>query len=92
MLKTKIFGLVVFSALFSALFSGSSYATTDVQYERMAEQLSKQLQASLKVMNDPKLIKANAKYMKNLYDALLKEGFTKDQALTLVAASLASKK
>ncbi len=46
----------------------------------------------MKVMNNPKLIKANAKYIKSLYEALVEEGFTKEQALQLVAATLASKK
>lgn len=46
----------------------------------------------MKVMNDPKIIKANAKYIKSSYDALIAEGFTKEQALQLVAASLARKK
>jgi hypothetical protein len=43
-------------------------------------------------MNDPKLIKANAKYIRSLYNALVDEGFTKEQALKLVSASLSSKK
>jgi len=74
------------------MFSSRSFANTYDQYDQMAQQLSKQLEVSMKVMNDPKLIKANAKYIKSLYDALVEEGFTKEQALKLVAATLASKK
>ena len=74
------------------MFSSRSFASTYDQYDQMAQQLSKQLEVSMKVMNDPKLIKANAKYIKSLYDALVEEGFTKEQALQLVAATLASKK
>jgi hypothetical protein len=46
----------------------------------------------MKVMNDPKLIKFSAKYAKNLYDAFLAEGFTKEQSMQLVIASIANKK
>ncbi|MCH2056322.1 MAG: hypothetical protein MK214_06860 [Thalassotalea sp.] len=83
-MKTIIFS----SLIITTLFSGSSFANNDAQHEQMAQQL----ETSMKVMNDPKLIKANAKYIKNLYDALVEEGFTKEQALKLVAATLASKK
>lgn len=85
--------LILISALF---FSHASFANQfnkpNAAYDQLAEQLAKQLQASMKVMNDPKIIKANAKYIKSLYDALIAEGFTKEQALQLVAASLTSKK
>lgn len=87
-MKTIIFSLLIVTTLFSA----STFANNDSQYEQMAKQLSKQLETSMKVMNDPKLIKANAKYIKSLYEALVEEGFTKEQALQLVAATLASKK
>mgnify|MGYP000067764444 CR=1 FL=1 len=86
-MKTMIFS----SLIITTLFSGSSFANNDAQYEQMALQLSKQLETSMKVMSNPKLIKANAKYIKNLYDALVEEGFTKEQAIQLVAATLTSK-
>jgi hypothetical protein len=74
------------------LFSSAAYADNNAQYDNMAKQLSLQLQASMKVMNDPKLIKSSAKYAKNLYNAFIAEGFSKEQSLQLVIASLASKK
>ena len=85
--------LVLIAALsFSHVSIANQFAKPNAAYDQLAEQLAKQLQASMKVMNDPKIIKANAKYIKSLYDALIAEGFTKEQALQLVAASLASKK
>ena len=69
-------------------FSGQVLAKKDP----MTEMLTKQLKASLAVMNDPEIIKANAKYIRNLYDALIAEGFSKEQALQLVSASISSKK
>ena len=84
--------IILGSLIITAMFSSRSFANTYDQYDQMAQQLSKQLEVSMKVMNDPKLIKANAKYIKSLYDALVDEGFTKEQALQLVAATLASKK
>ena len=70
------------------LFSSTSHASDTTEYDNMAKQLSLQLQASMKVMNDPKLIKSSAKYAKNLYDAFLAEGFTKEQSMQLVIASM----
>lgn len=84
----KSFGVL----LAITLFSITSHAGDTTQYDNMAKQLSLQLQASMKVMNDPKLIKSSAKYAKNLYDAFLAEGFTKEQSMQLVIASMASKK
>ena len=75
-----------------SLFANASYANDDIKYENMANQLSKQLQVSMKVVSNPELIKSNAKYIRSLYDALIKEGFTKEQAIQLVSATLSSKK
>ena len=67
-------------------------AQAEVKKNPMTEMLTKQLKASLTVMNDPEIIKDNAKYIRNLYNALIAEGFTKEQALQLVSASLSNKK
>ncbi len=75
-----------------ALVSGTVSANSETMTDMLANQLSLQLEASFKVMNDPKLIKANAKYIRSLYDALVEEGFTKEQAIQLVSAELSSKK
>jgi len=61
----------------------------DTKYNLDTEVLFKQLHATLEVMNDPDLIKANARYMKNLYDALINEGFNQEQALKLVSNPIA---
>ena len=87
-MNIKILGTL----LLPLFVSYNAFATSDDQYDQVAKMLSKQAHASIKVMNDPELIKANAKYIKALYDALIEEGFNKDQALELVAASLAGKK
>lgn len=84
----KSFGILLFITLFSSV----AYADGNAQYDNMAKQLSMQLQASLKVMNDPKLIKLSATYTRNLYNAYIAEGFSKEQAMQLVIASVASKK
>lgn len=84
----KSFGVL----LAITLFSSAAHASDKAQYDNMAKQLSMQLQTSMKVVNDPKLIKSSAKYAKNLYDAFLAEGFTKEQSMQLVIASIASKK
>ena len=83
----------LFSILFAAtIFSSPVKANNQAISENMVRQLSQQLEVSMKVMNDPKLIKANAKYIRSLYNALIEEGFNKEQAMQLVSASLSSKK
>ena len=67
------------------------FATT-ASTDRLAKQLTQQLEASLKVMNEPKLIKANAKYIRSLYNALVEEGFSKEQSIRIVSATLSGKK
>lgn len=84
----KSFGILISITLFSNVV----YADGNAQYENMAKQLSLQLQASLKVMNDPKILKLSAAHTRNLYNAYIAEGFSKDQAMQLVIASIASKK
>jgi hypothetical protein len=87
--KYGIIGVLVLSP--SLVFAkGEQPKTGSPEY--FAKALSSQLKASLEVMSDPEIIKANAKYIKTLYDALIAEGFTKEQSLKLVTASLSSKK
>ena len=79
--------------LFVAVLSSKTVNANDnVMSEVLAKQLSQSMEVSLKAMNDPKLIKAKAKYIRSLYDALIEEGFTKEQAIQLVSAILSSKK
>jgi len=84
----KSFGIL----LSITLFSSAAFAGENAKYDNMAKQLSLQLQASMKVMNDPKLIKSTAEYSRSLYNAFVAEGFSKEQSMQLVIASLASKK
>ncbi len=78
--------------LLSSSANANENGNSNVMSDMLAKQLSQSMEASLKAMNDPKLIKANAKYIRNLYLALVDEGFTKDQAIQLVSAILSSKK
>jgi hypothetical protein len=104
MMNKKVLGVLLATLLFSQnslsaeinkddetikqLMKGLT-ASKDTKHNLDAEVLSKQLHAALEIMNDPDLIKANAKYMKNLYDALIDEGFSKEQALKLVSNPIA---
>ncbi len=58
------------------------------ELDEMLVQFSYVQKESLKTLNSPELIKAQAKYAKSLYDAFIVEGFSKDQALELVKVQL----
>lgn len=104
MMNKKVLGVLLATLLFSQnslsaeinkddetikrLMKGLT-ASKDKKHNLDTEVLSKQLHAALEIMNDPELIKANARYMKNLYDALIDEGFSKEQALKLVSNPIA---
>lgn len=83
---------LILAILAFGLFSLSVYGQTKPEEDPAAKQLVLQLKASLDAVNDPAVVKTNAKYAKNLYDAFIAEGFTKEEALELVKASLSGKK
>lgn len=56
------------------------------QLNFMSEQLSEQLLNQTVALSDPKLIKAQANLLRKHYEALVKTGFSKDEALQLVIA------
>ena len=99
-----MFKKFTFTILMLALSSSSAFgdtkkpneisAPTDIQkqVDEMLVDFSYQLKSTVKVMNDPELIKAQAKYAKNLYEAFIAEGFSKEQALELVKVSIEGKK
>ena len=58
--------------------------------EQLTKQLSEQFIVSMSVMNNPKLIKMQANYARNLYSAYIEEGFSKEEALQLTMSSSAS--
>lgn len=83
----------------TAAFADSKNATESTispemeqQINDLSTQLSYQLKSSIKVMNDPEVIKAQAKHAKSLYEAFIAEGFTKEQSLELVKVSISNKK
>ena len=84
------------TALTTLFFMASSAYSNDSQLDNMTKQLSAQLKvqmkAQLEIMSDPKMIKAKAKYLKSFYEALIEEGFRKDQAMEIVIASASGKK
>lgn len=75
--------------LLLSVFHAKADPTSSFLKDTLAEQLADQLSATLKVKNDPEMIEAHASYIRSLYQALIKQGFTKDEALTLVSATLA---
>ncbi|GAB5382117.1 MAG: hypothetical protein Alis3KO_36300 [Aliiglaciecola sp.] len=76
-----------------ALYLPSSYAQNERNfvYDSLSEKMSQELKASLKALNDPENMEANAKYIRGLYEALVEQGFSKKEAMTLVAASLSGR-
>lgn len=54
--------------------------------EEMGNYLEVMLVKMMEVYASPKMVEKQAEYYKNLYEALLKQGFTKEQALQIVIA------
>lgn len=69
-----------------ALSFGSVNAQQKPQLNFMNEQLSEQLLNQTMVLSEPKLIKAQAELLRKHYEALIKSGFSKDEALHIVIA------
>lgn len=83
---------IFISALFVLTFGSCAHANPNFLNDSLSEQIADQIKVRLKVKNDPEVIEAQATYIKSFYDALVKQGFTKEEALKLVAASLSSNK
>lgn len=56
------------------------------QLNFMNEQLSEQLLNQTLALSNPQLVKAQAELLRKHYDALIKTGFSKDEALQIVIA------
>jgi hypothetical protein len=81
---------IFISAVLLMTFGACAHANPNFLNDSLSAQIADQIKAGLKVKNDPEIIEAQATYIKSFYDALVKQGFTKEQALELVAASLSS--
>ena len=78
--------ITLFFSLTLLPISGTQAQMSEEIAQQMAAQLKIQLKAQLGVMRGPELIEMQAKHLKTLFNALVKEGFSKDEALTLVVA------
>jgi hypothetical protein len=73
-------------ALILAFLVSSINAQETTQLNFMTEQLSEQLLNQTVALSEPKLVKAQAELLRKHYEALIKTGFSKDEALQLVIA------
>ncbi len=87
--KTLIFITTLLS--FSQVSANDS-AGMENQVNKLATLLKLQAEANYKILDNPKMLKANATYLHNYYLALVDSGFSKSQAMEIVVASVASNK
>jgi len=73
-------------AFISAFLVSNINAQETTQLNFMTEQLSEQLLNQIVALSEPKLVKAQAELLRKHYEALIKTGFSKDEALQLVIA------
>ena len=83
MYKSLLVSLLLFSI--SAIGSESKEHPLASKFQQL---LDHQIKLSINIMNNPRIIEAKAQYARNLFDELLKNGFTEKQALTIVSGSL----
>ena len=55
--------------------------------DRMSKQMADMLQAQVDAMSSPALTDAMAKFAKNYFDSLVKQGFSKADAMEIVKAN-----
>ena len=55
-------------------------------YEQMMEQMGMMIKGVLSTLSSPDAINGVASYYKDLYEALLRHGFTKEEAMRIVVA------
>jgi hypothetical protein len=60
-------------------------AAQESQLQYKARELELLLKTELKVLGDPESSAQMARYIQNLYESLVKEGFSKDQALQIAS-------
>lgn len=82
----------IFISVLMVICATCAQANPNFLNDSLSEQIADKIKAGLKVKNDPEIIEAQAQYIKSFYDALVKQGFSKEDALKLVAASLSGEK
>ncbi|SEA12963.1 hypothetical protein [Microbulbifer marinus] len=77
------------------LFVGNAYAQSQMPAPTSAgpnmNMLVPMLKAQLEALGNPELLEAQAKYFRELYLSLKKQGFTEEQAMQIVVALASSR-
>lgn len=90
MKRLFVVGLIVASICAGAF---SLYSATPQQQgnpqmspSQMKEYMETMFKSMLQAFSSPEMAQAQAKYYRNLYDALVKNGFSKEEALQIVVS------
>jgi hypothetical protein len=68
----------------------NAWADTPTDLDFVSQQLATQKLNELKALSTPAIIKTQAEYFRKMYLALIKSGFSEEQALSIIVA-MASK-
>ncbi|MCV6615432.1 MAG: hypothetical protein OIF35_10675 [Cellvibrionaceae bacterium] len=81
--------IVIVSALFASASLANPFVKDPITHE-LERQLRLQMMVKAELLQQPDYAKAQAKYSRNLYKALIAEGFSEKQAFELLKAQLRS--
>ncbi|MBB5213239.1 hypothetical protein [Microbulbifer hydrolyticus] len=91
----KMKNIAIFMALGLCLFmvnaSGQSQVSPNPNASSNMNMLVPIIKAQLEALGNPELLKAQAKYFRELYLSLKKQGFTEEQAMQIVVALASSR-
>ena len=68
------------------LVTGRLHADENAPLDFVSQQLASQLLNNIRAQSSPELVQAKARYLRLTYQALIDQGFTKDEALKIVIA------